>query len=417
MDDTYHLQSLLQQISVIEGKYKEITAIKGEHFNLFSIMRMEANEDWTHSALISELLSSNGSHGQGNKFITIFIDYVNQNVLKKDAEQEFLAPFNQCVVKLKKKIGKINNEYTWGGEIDIYIEEGDKCMIIENKIYARDQEKQLLRYYNYGSQKKKFWLFYLTLDGRQPEDQVTGFDNEVKEKVIPISYKEHILAWLDLCKKEVADFPLIRESLTQYIYLLKKLTNQSTNKKMEIEIIKAIISSTDSLSAAFEVSRTIEKIYDSLLDVLKEQLRERAEKFGFRIEDRDWGSSTRISPDSYFCFYLPDTKYGVYIALGFDDKNCIDFSIGVYSDNEYLKPKTEQFILLQREIIKRLRFIGEYEMSLQEKYLYVCYKLNDESLIAWTENDTWMGIPNGQTATKLVDFINTAYENIKDLDL
>jgi hypothetical protein len=35
-----------------------------------------------------------------------------------------------------------------------------------------------------------------------------------------ISYKEDILAWLDKCRKEVAVYPLIRETITQYINLI-----------------------------------------------------------------------------------------------------------------------------------------------------------------------------------------------------
>jgi hypothetical protein len=417
MKDTYSLQSLLQQVSVINRKYEDITAVTGERFNLFSIMHMETSEDWTHSTIITELLRSDGSHGQGNKFIKIFIDYVNQMVLQKGDGQERLALFDQYQAKAKKRIGKINDEYTLGGEIDIYVEDAEKCIIIENKIYAKGQRNQLLRYYNYGCRKKKCWLFYLTLEGRLPVDYETGNNNEVRNNVISISYKEHILAWLELCKREVADLPVIRESLTQYIYLLKKLTNQSTNKKMEGEIINAIIASPDSMSAALDVSNTIDKIYDPLLEVLKKEIKDKAEMLRFKTKDDKWGISTRVLAESYYYFYLPDTKYGVSIALGFDEKNCKDFSIGVYSDNDKLQPGSEPFIKLQREITERLEFIGECHIPCQKDYLYVCYKLNDESLVAWNKNDIWIGILNGQTGTKLVELVNTVYKNIKDLGI
>jgi hypothetical protein len=417
MKDTYPLQNLLQQITVIKRKYKEITSITGEDFNLFSIMRMETSEDRTHSAFITELLSSRGSHGQGNKFMKIFIDTVNQSLLNMEGGNELIAEFDQYKAKLKKRIGIINDEYTEGGEIDIYIEDGDKCIIIENKIYARNQGKQLLRYYNYGRRKKQFWLLYLTLDEKLPDDEVTGFVEDVKRKVIPISYKHHILKWLELCKREVSDFPIIRESLTQYIFLLKKLTNQSTNKKMENEIVNTIISNSDSLAAAFGIESSIDKVYDPLLKILKQQLDEKVAKFGFATKDFDWGSSTRNSEESYFYFYLPNSKYDIYVALGFDQKNCLDFSVGLYSDDENLKPETQNFKLLQKEVTKRLENIGKCEISLLEKYLYVCYELHDESLTVWTEFDIWIGIPNGQTADKLIELVKTIYENIKDLEL
>lgn len=418
MKDTYPLQSLLQQVSAINSKYEDITAITGEDFNLFSIMHMETSEDWTHSAVITELLNSNGSHGQGNKFIKLFIDYINQNVFKKGEEQNHLEPFELCKARSKKRIGPINDDYTRGGEIDIYVDGGDKCIIIENKINAKGQKNQLLRYYNFGNQKKKFWLFYLTLDEKKPDDFVTGGKDEVKKKVISISYKEHILAWLELCKREVIDLPIIRESLTQYIYLLKKLTNQSTNRKMEGEIINTIISNADTLSAAFDVHDNVGKVYDPLLEVLKRQLNEKSR---FKTDDEEWGISTRSGDESYyyFCFSESESKYGLNVALGFDDKPCKGFSIGVYSDDDKLMRGSEQFIKLQNEITQSLGFLGECNTAFQKEYLYVCYKLNGEyeSLTAWYSNNIWIGIPNGQTATKLIELVNTIYENIKDLGI
>lgn len=417
MKDTYPLQSLLQQVSAINRKYEDITAVTGERFNLFSIMGMETSEDWTHSSIITDLLNSNGSHGQGNKFSKIFIDYINQNVLQKGEGREPLTLFDKCKAKAKKRIGTIDEDYLRGGEIDIYVEDGDKCIIIENKIHAKGQKNQLLRYYHYGRRMKSFWLIYLTLDGRPADDFVTGGNEEVKKKVISISYKEHIIPWLELCKREVVDLPVIRESLTQYIYLLKKLTNQSTNKKMEGEIINAVLSSPDTLSAAFDINNSIDKIYETLLVVLKKQLTEKAEMLRFKTEDEEWGTGARSLPESYYYFHLPDAKYGTNIAFGFDRKNCLDFSVGVYSDNDKLQRDSEQFMLLQREITQRLEFLGECHLAYQKDYLYVCYKLNDKSLTEWYNNDIWIGIPTGQTATKLIELVNTIYENIKDLGI
>lgn len=52
-----------------------------------------------------------------------------------------------------------------GGRIDILIETPKQLIVIENKIYASDQENQLMRYFKYcKSQNKSFRLLYLTLD-------------------------------------------------------------------------------------------------------------------------------------------------------------------------------------------------------------------------------------------------------------
>ena len=67
-------------------------------------------------------------------------------------------------------------------------------------------------------------MVYLTLDGSEPNEESTkGLTKEVREKIITMSYKENIVEWLNDCIKEVAEVPIIRETLIQYRSLLKKL--------------------------------------------------------------------------------------------------------------------------------------------------------------------------------------------------
>ena len=54
--------SLIQRTNFLIKKGKEIEKLKGEKFNLFTIMNMEDKEVNTHSAFINELLNAKGSH-------------------------------------------------------------------------------------------------------------------------------------------------------------------------------------------------------------------------------------------------------------------------------------------------------------------------------------------------------------------
>ena len=105
------------------------------------------------------------------------------------------------------------------------MEDGEYAIIIENKIYAIDQYHQLLRYNNYGKQRfpKGFKLIYLTLDGHEASKDSLG-DNEIDYHCI--SYKGHILNWLSKCVMLAYDKPLVRETISQYITLIK--TNHRT---------------------------------------------------------------------------------------------------------------------------------------------------------------------------------------------
>jgi hypothetical protein len=76
-------------------------------------------------------LDPKGDHSQGNLFLKLFIDYLR---LKIQISQN-------TIVKKEKYIGKINEDYTKGGRIDLFISENKNNEIyIENKIYAEDKK-------------------------------------------------------------------------------------------------------------------------------------------------------------------------------------------------------------------------------------------------------------------------------------
>ena len=91
-------------------------------------------------------------------------------------------------------------------------------------------------------------LIYLTLDGSEPSEEalkaVNGQGNALSiDDVILISYREHIIKWLEECMKleEVQRSSPIREILFQYRDLLKELTGQPTNTRHSMELTKLLI--------------------------------------------------------------------------------------------------------------------------------------------------------------------------------
>lgn len=58
-------------------------------------------------------------------------------------------------MEVEKVIGNRNEDATEGGRIDMAIAVGSWLLVIENKIYAQDQDRQLLRYANYAKSSRK----------------------------------------------------------------------------------------------------------------------------------------------------------------------------------------------------------------------------------------------------------------------
>lgn len=218
------IEQLISTTKRIITHHKEKEELKGEKFNVFSILGMETRENATHSAFICELLNPNGSHLKGNLFLELFLITVKNNILDN-------KPFDIHTSKVIPEhfIGQRNDLEKEGGRIDIYLcDRNGNSISIENKIYAGDQNVQVHRYFNHN--KVKNTVYYLTLNGDNPS-------LESRQSLVPnndfftISYKEHIQKWLGACLKESFDAPILRETIKQYLLLIKKLTNTMDDKE------------------------------------------------------------------------------------------------------------------------------------------------------------------------------------------
>lgn len=264
-----YIKGLLPQVSAVHRQYEKIAGITGEHFNIFKILGLSTNEVRTHSAFIAELLNPKGSHGQNELFLDLFCNQMGI----KDFECK------QATVQIEKYIGLISDDYSDGGYIDILIsDKSRRAIVIENKIYAGDQKNQLLRYYKYAKRNFiKHTQLYLTLDGSQ-DSTWNLHDNPEDYYVQNISYSANILAWLEKCKEKAVNHPLQRETITQYINLIKILTGQTKNQEMKEELVKILTVNGSSISAAIAIENVVFNAKIELLKVFSLKLKQEIEK-------------------------------------------------------------------------------------------------------------------------------------------
>ena len=224
------LLSKIKQLNIEQKKSLIKREKKGEFFNIFSLLEAERDEVHTHSAFLAELLNPEGLHGKKDNLLKLFIE----EILLKTIPDRIIPNTNSVVVKIEESIGEIDIANESGGRIDILIEflNSKYAIIIENKIDANDEEKQLSRYYNYALKNyNNFTIFYLTLDGHEPPEWSTGKETEIHYWAC-ISYKKHIKKWLEKDLKYNKDNFLVNGTIKQYITLINKLTGQEINGKM-----------------------------------------------------------------------------------------------------------------------------------------------------------------------------------------
>ena len=202
MSDNFHNYQLL--LAKAARLYEKHGVGRPDPFNVFSVLYKETNEVNLHS-----------------RFLYALLDYKNPGDEIRENLKDFLLHvdvqgFELCGVEVKRE---------WKN-IDILLTNANKkALVIENKINARDQDKQLWRYYNTLKEQnyldRNIHLIYLTLDGREPtSDSIGDLD---PEKITTVAYKE-LIPWLERCQKRAYDEPELRESVIQYLRLVRKLT-------------------------------------------------------------------------------------------------------------------------------------------------------------------------------------------------
>lgn len=321
------LQSLLDKLSKEvsrENTKLEEKKSRGESFNIFSICGVNHYEV-THSAIIAEFLNPLGSHGQGLVFVKGFVESLHL--------QGFDFSFDGVVVTTEM--------VTPNGRIDIVISNGSKqAIIIENKIYADDQWKQLKRYDEFAKIKypNGYKILYLTLNGNDPND-----DESRKVEYITISYKHHIVDWLSKCKHLAIDKPLIRETLNQYIQHVKKLTNTTDMENNEKNnIIKLLIKYPQEtamiINTQWDLEEYIVKTY------LFPSLERVAQKFDMHFYCEDANRLFSRSSSAYFAM-IPNKSTSWHIAFEFAKGSWRDLEVGLVWNKD------------QREVRKSIKLL------------------------------------------------------------
>ena len=264
MPTDYEIKSLLEKTKPIVAENKRIREereARGDFFNVFSILGMEHYEVSTHSAFLAELLNPNGSHGKKGAFLKMFV--------------EAMTPHDTDKATLNADDAKVCTEMsTAEGRIDIIIEfHSSYAIIIENKIYAGDQELQLERYRNYAEKAYRgFTLFYLTLDGREPSEWSTG-EKQDNPYWTCISYRDNIKNWLQKCAEISGEN--IKATIRQYIALIDKLTGQEMEDKMKKELTNLMMDNLDETLAILDNMDAFKTaVYEKFIGQMKELAKE-----------------------------------------------------------------------------------------------------------------------------------------------
>ncbi len=354
-----NLQHLLEKVALINTKYEDIAKITGENFNVFEILGKKEHEN-SHSMFLVELLNPKGSHSLGSTFLKLFYEQLIK---------QLIPDFNceSAIVEIEKHIAnknQIEKDNDPSGRMDIIMKDKySNVIVIENKIWAPDQAEQLVRYSDYCKEQKfpKFMILYLKpFGGNASEESTTNKEKSKKLKsnwevsiennetpdYYCISYSTDILKWLEVCIEKTTNHPLLRETINQYLNLIRKITSQSKNKTMENDIKEVLFKDASSIKASLLISTQFEKNKNQIMNEFWEDTvefikRERQwsvqlHKYSLLLIETNDGKSIGIEPLNEWYFIKIKTYVGIFSNVKWSKKKDFKFN---FRDLEWFLPE------------------------------------------------------------------------------
>lgn len=234
MDGMEDAARLLKEAEVL---YERHWAGRRDPFNVFTALRSPSDEVNLHSRFLHALLDHRKPGAERRRANL-------EDFTKEFWPTEHMPGFTSDGAKVERE----------RHNIDILITNGSRqALAIENKIYARDQDGQIKRYYCKLKEQRyrDVYVLYLTIDGHDPSEDSRG--NLGEKEYRKVAYGK-ILGWLGRCQKRAYDEPELRESVAQYLHLVRNMTGNDRGKEYMDELKKLLLQGNN-----LTISRDLEK--------------------------------------------------------------------------------------------------------------------------------------------------------------
>jgi hypothetical protein len=351
-------------------------------FNIFTTLRGgPSDEVRLHSRFLAFLLDPHENHYQGTLFLELFLQELELS--------NFFPDLEHCTV------------YAEYENIDIYITDGNKHIIVENKIWAGDQHAQIKRYIEKINDKNKdlindknkdlindMVVVYLSVNRDEPSNY-SLCEKEIKkdetnnEKTCPhgfyiengqiigrgknkgrqyqflnLHYDNQITEWLNKAHSQVRNITNLSVILEQYQEVLLQLYGKYKEKVMDLD---EYLNTREDKASLIKTIKNISEEYTKLkiqmqkdfwVDLLKEL---DSEKFYFSNEWEKNKKSIEGACKAYYTNSRNNTQQGIVCKI--ENLKCmlivyhrVYFCIKKIDNNKNVKEIDRNNININKEI-------------------------------------------------------------------
>lgn len=382
------------------SKEKERKKLNND-YNPLLIIRSQSDEVRLHSRIIHSLLDTRGNHCVGALFLEPFLEMLGFRGFFVDLDKVF-----------------IKAEYK---HIDLYISDNDKHIIIENKIYADDGNKQIERYINTldsGVDCENIAVVYLSVSEKEIAPHSLGQWRIDKEYLIcgdkritykNITYENEILSWIESCQSKAKNLMNLNATLEFYKDCVKKITK---GDKMALE--QLLEQKPEYIAIASEIQRL--RLEEISVEAFKKSIANKAEfsdwqifnekdivdfKIGGRKRVFAFGNKVHLNQTFKFMLTLEKTNFNAHIGFGL----FVNGEIKGKAYNHFCGYSPEIPIKLKEIVTKRgfvVNYWGWWLIDENDKY---AVDLTNESLEEYFEK-----------LYKKVNALNDLLQNDKEIE-
>ncbi|MBI9069231.1 MAG: PD-(D/E)XK nuclease family protein [Salinivirgaceae bacterium] len=425
------MENLLKQLFIIHKEYKML-ADREEKFNIFTTLHKFNDERRLHSRFISVLLQPKGTHGFENQFLNLFLEEVNisgilmatndidDEELEANKESNDNEEKNPPLISYKLSPDSIvypaENNKKENNNIDILIIDRVKkqCLIIENKIYAGDSNgaggKQLERYIDHAENIENIPInnisvIYLTLDGHDPSKSSVG-SYYGKKDIILCSYQDLIVTWLEKCLKLTIRTPFLRESIIQYIKLIKSMTTDSSSVEERKAYRSLVGESKENMLAAQKLMQNFKHIKWHAVSDFWYALQSIIEQNNYNITKRviDINGNSQVITDlTHYEIYRKGQKNKQKCILNFIISDGLEITVRFTPDGGFyfgVSNKVEVNPAVQSKLNK---LTGDDSIYQNTKWMHLHKKFNKQIIFNDFNSDITFGLINAERNKKLVE--------------
>ncbi|MBW4048760.1 MAG: PD-(D/E)XK nuclease family protein [Proteobacteria bacterium] len=262
-----HARELLNRVTlrrkVVSETFARVAPELAPDFEFFRYARLDEN---ALSAIFAEMLRPEGSHGQGQTFLRLFLETVGLDTLSPppavDVETESQANGQR--------------------RIDIVVRADKFVIVIENKPWAWDQDDQLRDYAAFVRSLpgvgENWWMVYLS--NREPEERsLRAHERKVMVEdghLVEVDFRQ-VAAWVEACAKET-------RALRVRVFLeeLGKFVRHDINGELQLnedeEVKKVALASSESIESTMALTRAMSGVRIELLRQLRDGIHEQIKR-------------------------------------------------------------------------------------------------------------------------------------------